>query len=480
MKVWFYVLVLIYLAPASAPNCNAQPAPVSSTYDAQIAAIEEMIAQQRYRLAAAQSQALIEEGNSQRLPNLEAHARYLHARSLLANPKAGSAGRIEGVRELQRAARGFSSSGMMSVVDSIARRITEQREGAPDSAFQLPPLTDLRQRNGLSRLNDDALEDSALGAIVALQDQRIEALTDSQLRQVILLQQKDMAIDSLEFQFLNDSLLLLQQELELKRQRNQVRNERQRRNFLIVLSLGVAIALLLVYLRYRSSMRYRRLLSEKNQRIESEQRRSDELLLNILPAAVARELKDTGQATARRYESVTVVFVDFVGFSSLAGSMEPEELVRLLDRTFRAIDQIVLQQGLEKIKTIGDAYLCVSGLPKPDKEHADHAVAAALAIQAYLEGSGTFRARIGIHSGPVVAGVVGRAKFAYDIWGDTVNQAARLEEAGQPGEVYVSATTCALLSDDFECIHEGTFEAKNIGMLDSYSVRARRLMKNPS
>jgi class 3 adenylate cyclase len=174
------------------------------------------------------------------------------------------------------------------------------------------------------------------------------------------------------------------------------------------------------------------------------------------------------------------MFTDFVGFSRIAGTLDPEELVRLLDKTFRAFDGIISRHGLEKIKTIGDAYMCVGGLPKPSRDHARRTVAAALEIQEYLEGAGDFRARIGIHSGPVVAGVVGRDKFAYDIWGDTVNQASRLEKAGRAGAVTVSAVTCELLGSGFDCIHNGTFEAKNIGEMDSYVVRARRLTKKPS
>jgi class 3 adenylate cyclase len=194
------------------------------------------------------------------------------------------------------------------------------------------------------------------------------------------------------------------------------------------------------------------------------------LLLNILPVSVAAELKETGKATARLYDSVTVLFADFKGFSKLAAATEPEVLINLLDEAFRAFDEIIAAHGLEKIKTIGDAYMCASGLPEETKDHAGRTVRAGLAMQAYLQGNPNFDARIGIHSGSVVAGVVGKHKFVYDIWGDTVNQASRLEAAGEIGRVTVSSTTRDLLGKKFVCEAAGTFEAKNIGLMERFFV----------
>ena len=370
---------------------------------------------------------------------------------------------------------------MMSTVDSIAAKLRNiaRSDSLPEGA--MPAIGDLRTSTGLTeRIGPEELDQQTLGAIVALQNQQIEALNDSQLRQLVLLQQQDMQIDSFEFQLLNDSLLLLRQNMELDEQRALTNEERQRRNFVIVLIVGVLIALALLYLRYRTGLRYQQKLAEQNRVIEREQLRSDELLLNILPVMIAEELKENGKATARKYASATVLFSDFVGFSRIASRTSPEKLVEMLDGTFRAFDDITARHGLEKIKTIGDAYMCVGGIPVADPDHASRTVAAALELQTYLRQTGIFSARIGIHSGPVVAGVVGQRKFAYDIWGDTVNQAARLERAGQPGEVTVSAATCALLGEQYHCDHTGTFEAKNIGQLDRYVVRASRLIKNPS
>ena len=326
----------------------------------------------------------------------------------------------------------------------------------------------------------EELDESALSAIVALQSRQIEALNDSQLRQIVRIQQQDMKLDSFAYQVIMDSFQIMQQNMLLEEQRSLTREERQRRDFFIVLALGVLLALGLLYLRYRSVRRYQDLLRQKNAIINEQQERSDKLLLNILPQAVARELKESGKATARRFPSCSVLFTDFVGFSRIAATKDPEELVNLLDVTFRAFDDIIERHGLEKIKTIGDAYMCVGGVPVTDANHATKTVRAALELQRYLAEHDTFEARIGIHSGPVVAGVVGQKKFAYDIWGDTVNQAARLEAAGRPGQVAVSQATCRLLGEEFECVHDGTFEAKNIGEMDRYIVLERRLTKKPS
>jgi class 3 adenylate cyclase len=482
MNAWLFSLILIVAsgsssfliaqAPASAPPLNA--------YQGQLSAIEEMLSAGSYQRAITQSEALIAEGQNQRLSDVEAYGHYLLGRALLQDPASTGQDRIRGVRELRRASTRFSDSGMTATVDSIAEQLRDLAGDESQSITGLPRIAEIQDAGQPVATAAEDLDETTLNAIVALQSREIEALTDTQLRQLILLQQKDMEIDSFETETLQDSLQLMQQRMDLDEQRALTREERQRRNFFLVLALGVIVALALLYLRYRSSQRYQQLLSEKNDRIEQEQQRSNELLLNILPAPIARELKDKGAATARRHEEVSVMFSDFVGFSRIAGSQEPERLVEMLDRTFRAFDEIIARHGLEKIKTIGDAYMCAAGLPKPQPDHAERAVAAALEIQEYLEREGDFRARIGIHSGPVVAGVVGQKKFAYDVWGDTVNQASRLEKAGRAGSVTVSATTRELLGDRFDCTHSGTFEAKNIGTLDRYEVRASRLTKNPS
>lgn len=218
------------------------------------------------------------------------------------------------------------------------------------------------------------------------------------------------------------------------------------------------------------------LVKIRTQELEKEKQKSEELLLNILPAGTADELKKFGSAKARRHEMVTVMFSDFKGFSRISELLEPEELVAKIDHCFRAFDHITEKHGLEKIKTVGDAYLCVGGIASDDDiNDATNVIHAALEIQAFMLdnaiskkqlGQTFFEARIGIHTGPLVAGIVGIKKFAYDIWGDTVNIASRMETNGEAGEVNISATTYELIKDQFRCKYQGEFKesANAIGM----------------
>ena len=224
------------------------------------------------------------------------------------------------------------------------------------------------------------------------------------------------------------------------------------------------------------------ILYNRNNLIKKEKQRSERLLLNILPKQTAEELKKYGKAIARRYDQATVIFTDFKGFTQIAESCPPEELLTQLDECFAAFDEIALKHGIEKIKTIGDAWLGVAGLPVQCADHAGRAVNAAMEMQAFMDewrkrqlaaGKPPFYCRIGIHSGPVVAGVVGKSKFAYDIWGDTVNIAARMESQSEPNEVNISRATFDLLPDEFECTPRGLIKAKNKGQLEMYFVRRK-------
>ncbi len=214
-------------------------------------------------------------------------------------------------------------------------------------------------------------------------------------------------------------------------------------------------------------------------KIAKEKQRSEELLLNILPGEVAEELKAKGSADAKQFDEITVMFTDFKGFTQIAEQMSPGELVAEIDVCFKAFDAIITRNGLEKIKTIGDSYMCAGGLPVPTADHAAKVVIAALEIQEFMEqhqreragqGKARFEARIGIHTGPVVAGIVGVKKFAYDIWGDTVNIASRMESSGEAGKVNISGSTYDLVKDKFMCQHRGKIEAKNKGEIDMYFV----------
>jgi len=218
----------------------------------------------------------------------------------------------------------------------------------------------------------------------------------------------------------------------------------------------------------------------QSKEIEGQKERIEDLLLNILPKEISDELKEKGKATARRHEEVTVLFTDMKGFTRAAEKMTPEELVSELDDCFVQFDEIVGRYGIEKIKTIGDSYMCAAGVPTKDAMHAHKCILAALEVRELMTrwqkehravGKEPWALRIGVNTGPVVAGVVGKRKFAYDIWGDTVNTASRMESSGEVGEVNISGATYRLVKDHFECVHRGQVEAKNKGAIDMYFVK---------
>ena len=213
--------------------------------------------------------------------------------------------------------------------------------------------------------------------------------------------------------------------------------------------------------------------------IEAAKVQSDNLLLNILPDEIAEELKRFGRSYARKHNQVSVLFADIQGFTHVAETLSPEKLVTALDEVFRAFDNIVDKYDMEKIKTIGDAYMCACGLPRADSQNAIKAVRAAIDMQQFITGFGlackiqnlpVFEIRIGIHTGPVIAGVVGSRKFAYDIWGDTVNLASLMEQHGEPGTINISASTYSLIRNGFDCKSRGKIEVKSKGVLDMYFV----------
>jgi len=266
--------------------------------------------------------------------------------------------------------------------------------------------------------------------------------------------------------------LLTHQALALVQSKNKTAQAEARTSLYVALAaallalLGIGTA----YLAYRD-----------RQIIAKEKHKSDTLLLNILPAETAQELKDKGHATPRQYELVTVLFTDFKGFTNVAETMSPEDIVRELDNCFLAFDEIVEKYNLERIKTIGDSYMCAGGVPTVNKTNPADAVKAGLEMQAFMqklkaqrqaEGKPYFECRLGIHSGKVVAGVVGKKKFAYDIWGDTVNVASRMESSGEVNKINISADTYTLIKDNFTCEHRGKINAKGKGEIDMYFVHA--------
>lgn len=221
-------------------------------------------------------------------------------------------------------------------------------------------------------------------------------------------------------------------------------------------------------------------LAANNEALEQEKLRSDKLLHNILPAAVARELMDHGTTSPMRFDDVTVVMTDFKDFTEIAATMSPRELVDELNELFGAFDDIVAHHGLEKVKTIGDAYMIAGGLPLPLPDHAVHCVLAVGEMLQYLNyrnatSKQRWEMRVGVHTGPVVAGVVGKRKFTYDVWGDTVNIASRLESLGETGRINLSSTTYAAIKNQIPCVHRGKIEAKGKGEIDMYFVAPEEL-----
>jgi adenylate cyclase len=210
-------------------------------------------------------------------------------------------------------------------------------------------------------------------------------------------------------------------------------------------------------------------------KIRKGKKRSDELLLNILPSETAEELKTSGTTKTRNYDSVTVMFTDFQDFTKMCEVLAPDDLVKEIHECFSAFDHIIDKYNLEKIKTIGDSYMAAGGLPVPDANHACDIVNAGLDIQDFMRerkavNKTSFEIRIGIHSGPVVAGIVGIKKFAYDIWGDTVNIASRMESSGEAGKVNISGSTYELVKEKFTCTYRGKIEAKKKGEVDMFFV----------
>lgn len=258
------------------------------------------------------------------------------------------------------------------------------------------------------------------------------------------------------------------QNMQIQNSRIEVLTVQQENDKIVKFSLvGLAFLLLIISVIWYQKFKFRRQTNRK----------LDELLLNILPYEVAEELKTKGNASSKSYDSVSVLFIDMVAFTKLSERLSPDALVAELHACFSAFDEITSRHNLEKIKTLGDAYMCAGGVPVASETHAFDAIYASRDIIAFIENYNEgklpelkIQLRVGIHSGPVVAGVVGLKKFAYDIWGDTVNIAARLEQAGEPGRINISENTYQIVKDKIRCSSRGKINAKYKGDINMYFV----------
>lgn len=282
----------------------------------------------------------------------------------------------------------------------------------------------------------------------------------------------DKKLGSLQFEFdlqkKQGEINLLTKDKALTDQKLQ--RQKLAKNALMAGLVLVFLIALLIYRNYRIKVRTHKILDKQKGEIEG-------LLLNILPSEVAKELQEKGHADPRYYDSVSVMFTDFKGFTIIADKMSPQDLIEELNNCFISFDEIIGKHNLEKIKTIGDSYMCAGGIPTPNDQHVENMVRASLEIKDFVidynkirkeKGLEPWDLRIGIHTGPVVAGVVGKKKYAYDIWGSTVNIASRMESNGEAGQVNISSSVYELIKGKYDCRYRGKIYAKNVGEIDMY------------
>jgi adenylate cyclase len=222
---------------------------------------------------------------------------------------------------------------------------------------------------------------------------------------------------------------------------------------------------------------YSKMVERNTRELQREKDRVEKLLLNVMPRAVYEEMKDFGSTTPQRFDEATILMLDFVGFTSMAVSRDPSALITELNDIFTAFDRIVELFNAERMKTIGDAYMAVAGLPDPSPDHAHSIARVGLRMRRYIERRNAshpeeWRCRIGIHSGPVIGSIVGVQKYVYDVFGPGVNLASRMETLAQPMQILLSADTYALIRDEFSCTDQGEHELKGFGRQQIYSLES--------
>ena len=328
-----------------------------------------------------------------------------------------------------------------------------------------------------TQLKNQALENKQTKQLLLLARRQLEIQAKEQevaaLTQAEKITQAELAKKEAQLVQEAQRVTLLEQQKEIDQL--QLSTQRQAITAATRIGLLLFLVLLLILAGLIYARRTNKKLGQQKLEIEAEQKKSEGLLLNILPVKVAQELKETGVTTPRKYESVSILFSDFVDFTRISARSTPDIIFHELNDCFRGFDAIMESVGIEKIQTVGDGYLAVGGVPE---EVPDHAVKCVLAAKQMIEflaernknSTIQWEARIGIHTGPITAGVVGTKKFAYSIFGDTVNTASRVETAGEKGRVNVSSTTYELIKDRFPCEYRGKIKAKGKGELEMYFV----------
>ena len=399
-------------------------------------------------------------------------------RDIKSTDKALALDNLENLRSLAQKAERHKELASLEAQITYLRNGGNIADEVPDATEALQVLNAAQKkfandRNQLKENQSKLLAESqALQQELAARESLIEQMSAEQMKTAMVLMEQKNLLDSVTYKSSLDSMTVSNANLALREA------ESNRKFNYTIIGILFLLALLAVfgYIRVKQNAR---VLAEKNKTIREEQARSENLLLNILPSIVAEELKRYGKTKAQYFEDVSVLFADFVGFSNIAEKLSPQQLVSELDTCFQKFDNIVAKYQLEKIKTIGDAYMCAGGIPGGDGAHMASMVNAAFEMQQWLDEWNAerdkkkiprFDARIGIHRGPVVAGVVGSKKFAFDIWGDTVNIAARIEQAGEGGRINISGAVYSHIKDNFNCLYRGKIAAKNKGEIDMYFV----------
>jgi adenylate cyclase len=360
-------------------------------------------------------------------------------------------------------ARSLMELGRLSEALKVTSRLQESPDGASLSLRSRKDMAELRyeihQRAGRSS--------EALAARLEYETLRDSLSSESGRKKLIYLDLKEQqAADSLKAREQRRAL-------QVQHERAMVAEQDRKRLFMFG-GIGVLVVALGLWGRLRYTRRAKRA-------VEKEKDRSENLLLNILPGEVAEELKNKGEAQARDIDNVSILFTDFKGFTEMSQQLSAQELVAEINTCFKAFDGIIGTHGVEKIKTIGDSYMAAGGLPLPSADSACNTVLAALDMQAFMQnytaeriahGKPAFTMRVGIHTGPVVAGIVGVKKFQYDVWGDTVNTASRMESSGEVGQVNISESTYVLVKDTpgLTFTARGKVQAKGKGEMEMYFV----------